>query len=76
MVANVAVIWKVRPTPSRQTARGFRPVVSSPSRWMRPLSGVIWPLSMSKHVLFPAPFGPISARISPAFKLNDTPRTA
>ena len=28
MLANVAVIWKVRPTPSRHTARGFRPVVS------------------------------------------------
>jgi len=54
----VAVIWKVRPTPSRQIARGFRLVVSSPRRWMRPLSGVICPLSMSKTgAFFPAPFG-------------------
>ena len=33
---------------------------------MRPVSGLFWPLSMSKQVLLPAPFGPISARISPA----------
>ncbi|MGY4336728.1 hypothetical protein ACVWW3_001634 [Bradyrhizobium sp. LM2.9] len=32
MVAKVAVIWKVRPTPIRQISRGFLPVVSSPSR--------------------------------------------
>src|SRR5882757_4070647 len=30
---------------------------------MLPASGTFWPLSMSKQVLFPAPFGPISARI-------------
>ena len=76
MVGNVAVIWKVRPTPSRQIARGFLPAVSSPSRLMRPLSGMFWPLSMSKQVLLPAPFGPISARISPARSSNDTLRTA
>ena len=76
MVGKVAVIWNVRPTPSRQIARGFWPTVSSPSRLMRPLSGVFWPLSISKQVLLPAPFGPISARISPALSSNDTPRTA
>ena len=43
---------------------------------VRPVSGAIWPFSMSKQVLFPAPFGPIRARISPAFRLNDTLRTA
>ena len=76
MVGNVAVIWNVRPTPSRQIARGFRPTVSSPSRLIRPLSGMFWPLSMSKQVLLPAPLGPISARISPARSSNDTLRTA
>jgi hypothetical protein len=70
------VIWKVRPTLSRQIARGFWPVVSWPSKMIRPLSGMFWPLSISKHVLFPAPFGPISARISPALSANDTLRTA
>ena len=76
MVGNVAVIWNVRPTPSRQIARGLRPTVSSPSSVIRPLSGVFWPLSMSKQVLLPAPLGPISARISPARNSNDTLRTA
>jgi hypothetical protein len=76
MVGKVAVIWKVRPTPSRQIARGFLPVVSSPSRLIRPEPGMVWPLSISKQVLFPAPLGPISARISPAFSANETPRTA
>ena len=76
MVAKVAVIWKVRPTPSRQISRGFLPVVSSPSRRTWPVSGLFWPLSMSKQVLLPAPFGPISARISPARSENETPRTA
>jgi hypothetical protein len=28
MVGKVAVIWKVRPTPSCQISRGFLPVVS------------------------------------------------
>ena len=41
-----------------------------------PAPGVVCPLSMSKHVLFPASLGPISARISPAFSSNETPRTA
>jgi len=57
MVGNVAVIWKVRPTPSRQTARGFRPTVSSPSSVIRPLSGVFCPLSMSKQVPFAGAVG-------------------
>ena len=76
MVGNVAVIWNVRPTPSRQISRGLLPAVSWPSRLIRPASGMVWPLSMSKQVLFPAPLGPISARISPAFNANETPRTA
>ena len=41
MVGNVAVIWKVRPTPSRQISRGFLPVVSWPSRLIRPESGMV-----------------------------------
>jgi len=51
-------------------------VVSWPITRMRPESGVFWPLSMSKQVLLPAPFGPISARISPARSSKETPRTA
>ena len=76
MLASVAVIWKVRPTPRRQIARGVLPVVFLPSKWIVPLSGAICPFSMLKHVLLPAPLGPINARISPAASENDTPRTA
>ena len=36
--AKVAVIWKVRPTPRRQIARGFRPTSSWPSNTIDPWS--------------------------------------
>ena len=42
----------------------------------RPASGRSWPLSRSKQVDLPAPFGPISASISPARDSNDTSCTA
>ena len=65
MEPKVAVIWKVRPTPSRQIARGARPVMSPSEQPTRPASGRSWPFSMLKQVDLPAPFGPISASISP-----------
>src|SRR5919197_1392569 len=43
---------------------------------MRPDNGVSWPATMLNRVVFPAPFGPISARRSPGSMLNDTSRTA
>ena len=76
MDEKVAVIWKVRPTPSRHTARGGRPLMSRPSMRMVPASGLIWPFNMLKQVLLPAPLGPISARSVPASRLKVTPRTA
>ena len=76
MEAKVAVIWKVRPTPSRHTARGGRPLMSLPSMRTVPASGGIWPLSMLKQVLLPAPLGPMRASIWPASTVKDTPRTA
>ena len=36
--AKVAVIWKVRPTPRRQTARGLSPTMSRPPRRTMPAS--------------------------------------
>src|SRR4029453_16978062 len=41
-----------------------------------PPSGTSCPASMLKHVVFPAPFGPINARISPRGRLRFTPSTA
>src|SRR5919197_6739649 len=43
---------------------------------MRPDNGVSWPATMLNRVVFPAPFGPMSARRSPGCMLNDTSRTA
>src|SRR5579859_5315341 len=57
-------------------ARGASPTSSRPSSRTLPPSGRIWPLSMLKQVLLPAPFGPISARISPAASAKPTSRTA
>src|SRR5690242_8745243 len=76
MELKVAVIWNVRPTPSRQTRRGFRPVMSRPSSRTLPASGGNWPFSMLKQVLLPAPLGPISASISPGARVKETPCTA
>ena len=49
-----------------------RPAMSRPSRRIVPVSGRIWPFSMLKQVLLPAPFGPISASISPAASAEET----
>src|SRR5438445_11072072 len=37
-----------------------------PPKWTFPLSGLSIPEMMLKSVVFPAPFGPISPRISPS----------
>ena len=73
---KVAATWKVRPTPRRQIARGFRPAMSSPSNRIAPLSGASWPLIMLKQVDLPAPLGPIMARNSPRPISKLTPSTA
>ena len=70
------MIWNVRPTPSRQICRGFSPPMLRPSNSTVPLSAAIWPLSMLKQVVLPAPLGPISASSSPAATLNETSDTA
>src|SRR5271163_1072035 len=43
---------------------------------IRPVVGASWPSIMAKQVLLPAPFGPMSARISPASSAKLTSRTA
>ena len=44
---------------------GDSPVMSSPLNRMRPEVGRNTPVRQLKKVLLPAPFGPITARISP-----------
>src|SRR5204863_258663 len=55
---------------------GGRPSMRSPARRTVPASKASWPLIRLKHVVFPAPFGPMSATSSPAATANDTSRTA
>jgi hypothetical protein len=43
-----------------------KPLISCQFSAMRPVSGGIWPLNMLNQMDFPAPFGPITASISPA----------
>ena len=64
--------WKVRARPRRARATASSPVTSRPLNRTVPLSGgtvpAIWPM----RVDFPAPFGPISAWISPGYSVSDT----
>ena len=51
---------------------GGSPVRSSPSNTMRPEVGAITPVTQLKKVDFPAPFGPMMARISPRGTVSET----
>src|SRR3954466_15930056 len=62
--------------PSRQIAHGLRPSSGrSPNRTL-PASAGSCPVRMLNSVVFPAPLGPISARISPAGSTKLTSSTA
>jgi hypothetical protein len=60
--------------PARSVAS--RPAVGCPRNCTAPEDGRIKPASMRSVVVLPAPFGPTSAKISPARTSNDTPSTA
>ena len=51
-------------------------VISFPSKNILPLSGLTRLRMIFKVVVFPAPFGPRKATISPAFTLKETSETA
>ena len=59
------VIWKVREMPRRQRAGAASAVTSSPRKSTRPAVGASRPEIRWKSVVFPAPFGPMTARSSP-----------
>src|SRR5664280_2251371 len=63
--ANTAEIWNERTTPRRAIAADFSAVMSSPSNRICPDVGTRNLVSRLKHVVLPAPFGPISAWIVP-----------
>ena len=62
--------------PTSHTLSARRPVMSAPARRTLPESGCIAPAIRLKHVVLPAPFGPISATIPFSGTLNDTSATA
>src|SRR6266852_3184775 len=62
--------------PRRQIAHGLSPSMGRPRKRTLPASAGSWPVRMLKSVVFPAPFGPISARISPAGSTKRTSSTA
>src|SRR6266852_3508731 len=55
---------------------GFHPVTSSPSKTIDPAVGRRNPLRRLKHVVLPAPFGPIRPTISPVSTVSSTWLTA
>src|SRR5690606_19920883 len=61
-------IWKVRPSPRRARADTPRPVMSLPRKRIVPALGFSVPLIWWISVVLPAPFGPISAWISPGLR--------
>src|SRR6266853_364915 len=61
-----ALIWKVRPRPSFTRFACPVAVMSSPPSTIRPDEGESTPVSILTKVVFPAPFGPISAWRAPA----------
>src|SRR5215475_71847 len=73
---NRLVFWKVRTTPSRAMACGGRPVRGRPRKRTCPLVGARKPVIRLKHVVLPAPFGPIKPTIAPSSTAKLTRLTA
>ena len=67
-----AEIWKVRPRPIRARVATLSPVTSRSINSTRPESGAKAPLICAIKVDLPAPFGPMMAWISPAWRSIDT----
>ena len=68
--------WKVRAMPSRARLWGLSPVMSVPSKEMRPELMVWRPQMALKHVVLPAPLGPMRPVTVPASTVRLTPRSA
>src|SRR5690242_4652560 len=70
------VRWNERPRPMPQILKGATPVMSRPSTTTRPAVGCRWPVMRLNSVDLPAPFGPITAAISPSATTRSTSLTA
>ena len=62
--------------PSRERAYGGNAVMSVPSKMIWPPDDGMSPETRLNSVVFPAPFGPITPRASPAATVTLTPSTA
>src|SRR5262249_18468478 len=58
---RIEVIWNERASPSAARVCTGRAVMSRPAKMMRPASGAVRPEISSISVVFPAPFGPMTA---------------
>src|SRR5882724_650757 len=76
MSENGRSFWKVRATPRCAISSGRSRVTSAPSRLTRPASARWKPVTRSKSVDLPAPFGPITPTSSPGATANETSRLA
>src|ERR1700722_19297659 len=68
--------WKVRAMPSRARLWGVRPVMSAPSKVMGRAVMFCRPQMALKHVVLPAPLGPMRPVTEPASTVRFTPRNA
>ena len=75
--SNTVGFWNLRPMPSAAMAGSSSRVrsVSSPNTTL-PVSGRVLPVMTSIIVVLPAPFGPITARISPGSITSDSSLSA
>src|SRR4051794_33872318 len=76
MLPNSRMFWKVRAIPSLVMANRLWPPMLLPLKSTSPDVGAYTPVIVLKHVVFPAPFGPIRPRISPGRMSNDTSSSA
>ena len=60
-VGKMAEIWKLRTMPNCATLAADKRVMSRPLKKMRPAVGSSILVSRLKHVVLPAPLGPMSA---------------
>jgi len=62
--------------PRRAMSSGAAPAIPAPSIMMEPERGGTTPAMALSSVDLPAPFGPVTNRISPSSTVNVTPRSA
>src|SRR5690349_10441474 len=70
------VIWNERARPLRARFGADSSVMSSPAKMIRPASGSRLPASWLMKVVLPAPFGPITAWVSPSRTSKSMPSEA